>query len=178
MKIYVEDIIHFPLDTVFSTYRDNLPELSSYLPNIDAITQEEREELEDGSVKLLNVWKASPTEIPKIVRPFIDPNAISWKDYAHWDHANLTCEWRMELSIFSDHISVKGLNRFEPKGEDAVKFIINGELSVDAKKIPGVPRLLAGRIGPAIEKFVITLITPNLKGVNRGLEKLIRDRAS
>ncbi|MBH24583.1 MAG: hypothetical protein CMH57_09045 [Myxococcales bacterium] len=176
MKIHVEDTINFPRDVVFTTYRDELDQLATYLPNIDKIEVKEREELDNGSVRLLNIWKASPAEIPSIVRPFIDPSKIAWNDYALWNANDHTCEWRNELNVFTEHVSIRGKNRFEPAGDNAVKIIINGELTVDAKKIPGVPRLLAGRIGPAIEKFVVTLITPNLKEVNRGLEKFIASK--
>ncbi|MEO1268356.1 MAG: hypothetical protein AAFX99_09670, partial [Myxococcota bacterium] len=110
-------------------------------------------------------------------RPFIDPESIFWKDHALWDINDYTCAWRNELNVFTEHVSIRGKNRFEDKGEHT-QLIISGDLVVDAKNIPGVPRLLAGRIGPAIEKFVVNLITPNFKEVNRGLEQLIRSQQS
>jgi len=49
------------------------------------------------------------------------------------------------------------------------ELAIRGELEIDAKNIKGVPSLLAGTIGAAVEKFVVALITPNFKTLNRGL---------
>ena len=37
-QIDIRDTIHFPRDLVFETYRDKLPELVAYLPNIESIT--------------------------------------------------------------------------------------------------------------------------------------------
>ncbi|MEO1272206.1 MAG: hypothetical protein AAFX99_29265, partial [Myxococcota bacterium] len=80
MKIHVEDTIRYPRDIVFTTYRDGMAPLADYLPNIDSIEVKEREDNDDGTVRLLNVWKASSSEIPSIVRPFIDPESIFWPE--------------------------------------------------------------------------------------------------
>lgn len=173
MKLFVEDTIRYPLDLVFNTYRDNLDKLAVYLPNIDAIEVKEREEPKPDQVRLLNLWKAAPSEIPAVVRPFVDPSKLQWKDYALWDASDYSCTWRNELNIFTDQITIQGRNTFTAVGDNATKITINGDLTVDAKRIPGVPRFMAGKIGSAVEKFVVTTIKPNLTGVNRGLEKFI-----
>jgi hypothetical protein len=47
---------------------------------------------------------------------------------------------------------------------------------VDAKNLPGVPRLLAGKIVGEVEKFVVKMITPNLTSVNRGIESYLASK--
>jgi hypothetical protein len=35
---------------------------------------------------------------------------------------------------------------------------------------------MAGRIGSTVESFVVKLIEPNLKGINRGLERYLQSK--
>jgi hypothetical protein len=44
------------------------------------------------------------------------------------------------------------------------------------KKMPGVPRILAGRIAPKLESFIVMLITPNLEKVNQSIERYLDDK--
>ena len=55
--------------------------------------------------------------------------------------------------------------------------MLEGDLKIDLKKIPGVPRLLAGRMGPQVEKFIVSLISPNLQKVNDSLQRYLDDQA-
>ena len=49
-----------------------------------------------------------------------------------------------------------------------------GELTFDASKVPGVPRLLAGTANPLVEKFLVAQVTPNFTGIAKSLEQLLR----
>lgn len=175
MKINVTDTIAFPRDHAFTTYRDKLASLVTYLPNVEKIEVLEREELANGDTRLLNLWKASATDIPSLLRAFVKPEMLQWKDYAVWHNGEFTCSWRSEIGFLKGAINVEGKNRFEAVGDHSMKIVISGDISVNAKKIPGVPGLLAGKIGPAVEGFVVKLITPNLQEVNRGLARYLKD---
>ncbi len=79
MKLEADARISFPRELVYSTYRDRLPELVPYLPNITGITVKSRED--EGQVsKLLNVWDAQ-AEIPKVAQAIIKPEMASWLDH-------------------------------------------------------------------------------------------------
>ena len=54
-------------------------------------------------------------------------------------------------------------------------MIIAGELKCDAAKIKGVPRLMAGAIGPAVEAFLVATVKPNLVSVAKGVEAYLRE---
>ena len=81
----------------------------------------------------------------------------------------------MEVGFLSEAITARGTNRYVERGT-VDRNRDHGDLIVDAKHIPGVPRLLAGKGRSAVEKFVVKLITPNLTDVNRGLEKYLEPR--
>lgn len=172
MRISVEDVIRYPQQKVYNIQRDEMAELVRYLPNINHIEVLEREEVE-GGVRIVNVWHAAETEVPRMARNFIKPSMLSWTDYALWRDETCSCDWRLETNFFREQVKVSGTTTYEKIDDKSVRSVIEGSLEVDVAKIPGVPKLLARKFGPEIEKFVIKLITPNLKGVNRGIEQYL-----
>ncbi len=171
-KISVTDSVTYPRELVFNTFRDKLDELDDFLPDIKSITTESRDDIDDDTTKIVRLWKARDEEVPKIARKFIKPEMLQWTDTATWHMDEWTCDWEMEVGFLTDAITARGTNRYIDKG-DRVEIIIDGVLEVDAKQIPGVPGMLAGRVGKAVEGFVVKMITPNLKDVNRGMEKYL-----
>jgi hypothetical protein len=170
MKLDVSVEIPYPREKVFHTYRDKLPELVPYLPNVRGISVTSREDL--GAItKLLNRWKGGG-EIPALVRKFISDDLLEWDDHAIWNQNEFTTQWRTVVPAISEAVRAEGLNRFEDLG-GRTRLVISGLLEVDAKKIKLVPRLLAGTIGPAVEKFLVGAIKPNLVAISKGLEKYL-----
>ncbi len=171
-KIDIRDDITYSIDTVYPTFRDNLKETAHYLPNIQEIEVKKHERVDPDTVEVVNLWKASEGEVPKIAQSVIKPHMLQWTDYATWHDDDMYCEWEMEVGFLPEAVSCKGTTRYIAKG-DKTEVHIEGELSVDASKIPGVPRLLAGKLGSAVESFVVKLVTPNLRATNRAIEKYL-----
>jgi hypothetical protein len=174
MKFTIKDTIPFPRELVFSTQRDRLPELASYLNDIRSITVNERND-EGAVVRFVNEWQAGGTDIPAIARSFIKPEMLRWLDHAVWNSDDWSCNWRIELGFLPDAIEAKGLNHWKDRGNETL-VVIDGEINVNARKIPGVPGLMAGTIGPAIEKFVVGLIEPNLKKTCQGVSRFLQEQ--
>ncbi len=174
--INIKDSVAHGREKVFKTFRDELTELIPHLPDIKDIEVKDREEVDDNTVKVVNLWKAEAEEIPRLARSFIKPEMLKWTDYATWREDAWECDWRMEVGFLSDAVTCEGTNRYLEKGEGITEVVIEGTLEVDAAKIPGVPRLGAGKIGRVIESFVVKLITPNLTQVNRGLESYLKSK--
>jgi hypothetical protein len=170
-KINITDEIAHDRETVFATFRDHLKDLLPYLPNIESITVEKRED-KDNRVDVVNLWKASGEEVPRVAQAFIKPEMLQWHDYATWKNDAFLCEWDMKVGFLPGAVTCKGTTRYEEKN-GKTRIVMEGELKVDASKIRGVPRLVAGKVGDAVEGFVVKLITPNLTEVNRGLEKYL-----
>lgn len=171
MRISADARIPFPRPLVFATYRDELANLVPYLPNVRAIEVKSRSD--DGAVvKMLNVWHGGG-EIPAAARAFVSEAMLSWDDHARWDGEAWTCEWKVVTHAFSEAVSCGGTNRFVDEG-DATIVQIRGELSIDAKKVAGVPKLLAGSVSKTVEELLAKKIAPNLvqtaDGVRRFLE--------
>ncbi len=174
MKLQADAKMNFGRDLVFETYRDRLPELTPYLPDIKAITVQERSD-EGSTTKILNLWEAS-TEIPAIAEKIIKPEMLAWLDHATWDADARTVDWRIETRMFTENVKCWGKNTVREDGDGCI-FEIRGELEVSLKGIPGVPRFLAGKVAPHVEKFVVQLMTPNLLAVANGVERYLADQA-
>lgn len=174
--IDIKDTVAHDRETVFSTFRDELTELIPHLPDVKDIEVKDREDVDDSTVKVTNLWKAEPEEIPRLARSFIKPEMLKWTDYATWRQDDWECDWVMEVGFLSDAVTCEGTTRYVDKGDGETEVIIKGKLEVDAAQIPGVPRFGAGKIGSAVENFVVRLITPNLTNVNRGLESYLEQK--
>ena len=174
MKFTIQEDIQFPLEDVFRVQRDELEALSDYLPTVDEIVVDSREE--DGDVvRLVNLWKGSSAEIPGIARPFIKPEMLNWIDRAEWNSATHVCNWETEVGFLPDAVEAAGTTRFEYDGETTT-VIIEGEITIHARRIPGIPRIAAGKVGKAVEKFVVKMIEPNLRETTEAIGRYLEDQ--
>lgn len=171
MKIHSESLIGFPIELVYETYRDRLPEMVAYMPDVKKIEVLSRKDGEKGPL-LHNRWHAS-TELPAVLKPVIKPEMMRWDDFATWDDQARHVDWRIELATMKEQVRCSGRNRFIAEG-DSTRVILTGDLQIDLKKVPGVPGFMAGKIAPQVEKFIVMLITPNLQKVNSSLEDFLK----
>ena len=174
MRIHSESIIRHPRQAAFAAYRDQLGDIVPYLDDIREIRVAKRVVVGD-SVKLHNIWVAD-REIPSFAKTFLKPHMLQWDDYADWRQDEHRCHWRLE-TFFKDGVRCTGMNTFLAVDANTTRVVLEGDLKIDLKKIPGVPRLLAGRMGPQVEKFIVSLISPNLQKVNDSLQRYLDDQA-
>lgn len=172
MQFTVKESIPFPRERVFAAQRDKLPELAPFLHDIESITVQSREE---GATvtKLVNIWKAKGGDVPAALRGFIKPEMLQWTDYASWDSEAWRCDWNIVLGFLPGVIECRGNTSFaEAAGRTTVT--IGGDIRIHADKLPGVPRFMAGKIGETVEKFVVSMIKPNLSKTNEGVTSYLR----
>ena len=170
MELRTDVPLPFPRARVFTTYRDRLDDLLVYLPDIRGYEKVKREE-RPGEVLLVNKWKGGG-EIPAVARSFLNESMLSWTDHATWRETDWVCSWRTDIHAFPGALLASGTHRFveTPTG---CRIEFRGDIKCDSAKVPGVPRLLAGSINPAIEKLFVGKIGENLAGVGRGIGKLL-----
>ena len=174
MKLEAVADIPFAREQVYAVYRDRLPQLVPYLPNIREIVQKSRTE-EGHLVKVLNLWKGGG-EIPAAARSVVSEKLLEWDDDATWDNHAFTCEWRIVTPHFKDAVYAAGNNTFEALGPDRTRLTIRGELTIDGARVPGVPKFLAKTVAPVVEKFLIAAIKPNLLEVSKGVERFLKEK--
>jgi hypothetical protein len=174
MEIRTDVTLAFPRERVFATYRDRLEELRVYLPNIRALRVKSRE-VRGAEVDLVNEWTGGG-EIPAVARSFLSESMLRWTDHATWVEASFVCDWRTVVHAFPGALLCSGQNRFvEASGKTRIEF--RGQLTCDASKVPGVPRLLARSINGTVEKLFVGKIGENLVAVGEGVGKLLASEA-
>ena len=167
MRIDSESRIAHPRARVYQAYRDNLPEIAAYIPDIEKIVVHSRKE-SDAGVDLHNEWVAD-TEIPAIASKIIKPEHLRWDDYAKWNDAGFYVDWTIKTRVFTESVTCSGRNTFVEDGADRTRVKLTGNLVIQLKDIRGVPNFLAKRMAPQIEAFIVKMITPNLEQVNRSI---------
>ncbi|MBN2361754.1 MAG: hypothetical protein JXR83_20040 [Deltaproteobacteria bacterium] len=168
-----DQIINHPQQQVFETYRDRLPELVPYLPNLDRIEVLERTDQGAGIVKLKNLWCGN-VRIPKAARPFVKEELMSWFDYATWDAHRYSVDWVFELRVFTEAASCSGHNTFEVLDDQRTRYRLTGELLIDLGKMPFVPRVFRP-LAPRVEKWLIDGVQPNLESIGAAVGKFLDD---
>lgn len=171
MRIEAETPIHHPRARVYRAYRDRLPELARYIPNVRSIRVLAREDLPAGP-KLHNVWEAE-ARIPRVAAAFIKPEMLQWDDHAHWKDRQHLCEWTIATRFFTEQVRCRGTNTFHAEGRDGTRVALEGEITISLEGFPGVPRALRSVLEPQVERFVVALILPNLRRVQSALERLL-----
>jgi|HubBroStandDraft_4_1064222.scaffolds.fasta_scaffold373779_1 hypothetical protein len=175
MDLRADARIPFPRETVFAAYRDDVVELVPYLTNVQAIEIKSRKD--DGDlVEFVNEWRGGG-EIPAAVRAFLSESMLSWTDYATWNAKSLSCDWRIETHAFTEAVRAVGHNRFLEDGVNQTALEIRGTFEVDAKKIRGVPRFLAGTVGRTVEDFMVGKIQSNLVETAKSLTLYLEAKA-
>ena len=174
MEIRTDTILTYPRKVVYETYRDRLPELEPYLPNITKIVVL-RSDRDGDDLHLLNEWHGKG-DIPRVARSILKPEMLRWKDHADWHDADWSVDWRMELAFLNEMVETHGTNHFVEVGDDRCRVEIRGVLDIDGSRIPGVPRLLGRKIAPQIEKFIVALIKPNLVKTAEGVQQFLDEQ--
>ncbi len=146
------------------------------MANVEAIHVLKREEVDGGRVRLHNEW-VGKGEIPRVAQGIVRPEMVRWDDYAEWDAETQSCAWELKIRVFRESFRCSGRTRMveEPRPGSAAgtRVVVAGTLEVSVRDVPGVPRILAGTIAPAIERFIVTMVTPNLEQINVSLSRYL-----
>ena len=110
------------------------------------------------------------------MRAILSESVLTWTDYAEWNEDEHFCKWRTEAHSFKEAVDSRGKNHFVEAGPGRMIIRIEGRIDVDAAKIPGVPRLVAGKDGRLIESFLIKQVQDNLQEVARGVGRYLSEQ--
>lgn len=174
MKIESSEIIKRPLNEVYNLVRNDLVKVVPYLPNVDRIEVKDKTE-DNGKLSVTNHWYAK-VELPSMMTKFLKPEILSWKDMANWDDASHTVNYKMESFLANDLFDAKGTNVFVAVDENTTELKLKFELTIYPEKVPGVPRLLAGKVKPMIEGLIEKMITPNLTSLGKGINQYFQNQ--
>jgi hypothetical protein len=180
VRIEADTIVPFPRELVFRAYRDELPNVVAFLPNVRSIEIKDRKE-EGGLVKLHNVWHGGG-DIPAALRAVVDEKVLRWDDFASWDETSFTGTWSIRTHAFTEAVSCSGVTKMLPVGPAVdgggkCRVELTGDFNIDAKKLSGIPSFMAGSLGKAVESFLAKQITANLASTTEGLSRYLASKA-
>ena len=171
MIISTRTYLPFPRSLVFTTYRDRLPELVPYMPNIQGITIKSRQERGEH-IEQVNEWQGGG-DVPAAARSILDESMLSWTEHALWDETNFTTAWKIETHAYTEAVLCKGNNRFLEKDQGTL-ITSEGELSIDSNKIKNVPSFIAKMVSGVVEDFLGKKIEPNLVQMGEGVHRYLK----
>ena len=172
MNISIKSTIPFPIKAVFEAMRDHMPELVPYMPNVQKIDVEHRQQ--DGNIlHLRNRWTPAQTEIPSVARPFIKPEQTYWIYHAQWEDNTNACSWRLEMAFMPDRIDCSGTTSFVALTDTQTQMVIKGTLTLNLKGL--VPRLLLNRATKSVESFVGKMVEPNFQKTTEALTNYLKN---
>jgi hypothetical protein len=174
MEIRADGVVHHPREMVFRTLRDRLGDIVAFMPNVTSVDSVERVEESPGRHRVVNVWHGEGA-IPAVARRFIKPNMLQWTDRAVWEESDWTCKWEQETAFFTDRVTCAGRNRYVEVDPRVTRIEIRGTFALRLQGLTGLPGPLARRATPAVERFIVGLITPNLSTTATAAERFLND---
>lgn len=174
MRIEADSVIPFPRDVVFRAYRDDLTKVVEFMPNVRRIDIVSRKD--DGGITTLhNVWHGGG-DVPAALRAFVDEKLLAWDDFATWNEDAHGCDWSIRTHAFTEAVSCKGHTKMIPVGEGKTRVELAGDFAIDGKKLKGIPSLVAGSVGRAVEGFLAKQITANLGSTTDALARYLSQK--
>lgn len=169
---FTEAISH-PRERVYELLKNGLTDLVPLVPNVIQVSELSREQIGPGEENIVNEWHGDPGSAPRLLRPFIRPEMQIWRDYAHWvDHEYLV-HWRFEAPSFANFYECGGTNYVEEDGSGGTIVRLTGTLVTHPERIRGVPKGLARKLAPTVEKWLINLVSPNLSELPKAVQQFL-----
>ncbi len=155
-------VVKQPVDLVWRTVRDYMPEIASKLDDVERVTVRERRQVDGGTIEILNDWRIRP--VVPMLADWVGQENLGWLDRATWDETTRTCSWSISPFFLTDAIRCSGRAVYEAAMDGAgTKVLFEGTFDLDASRIGGV---LGSVTRPAIavaESVIKNLIPKNFR---------------
>ena len=168
MKFQETAVIALPAPDVFALMAERVEELVPFLPNIDSIRTEALEKKDKLRTITTRLWQALPGHLPRAFRPFLSAEMMSWTDHSTWDASDFSEVWNVTNPGPVDLYTCTGRNTFRPHPERPETHTLvhfSGDLELKPEHVKGVPAFLGRRLKPAVEAFIVRLISQNFAEV-------------
>lgn len=168
-------IVKHPLDLVWTTIRDRLPEMVPMLADVASITVLDRREDGSGTISLINEWRVR-LNIPTILSAVVKPEMLGWIDRAEWGEVTHECRWAIEPFFLAEAVRCAGTTVYGPAiGGRGTRITFAGTLDIDNARLRAIPTSLGVPVSAALETLVSTLIPKNFRKTSDALAKLLGD---
>lgn len=158
-------VVRQPVETLWTTVRDRLPELAPMIDDLESVALREREALAPGELRLVNEWRAKQ-RVPEPLRRALRADAIGWIDRNVWRDGERRCDWEIEPYVLADRIRCEGCTLYEPAlGGRGSRVTFEGRFELAAGALAELAGPLERPLAAFVESIVTILIPRNLRKV-------------
>jgi hypothetical protein len=170
-------IVKQPLEPVWKTVRDRLPELVQFVDDLESVTVIQRDVPGQGRVRLLNQWRTRQN-VPALLQPKLGAAAIGWLDRNEWDEATRRCNWQIEPNVLGDHISCRGMTSYEPAiAGRGTRVTFEGVFDLSPSALRSVAGPFERPLTAFVESIVTTMVPKNFRRILEAATELIRSES-
>jgi hypothetical protein len=172
MQFKTISLIKYGIVNVWTTMRDDLPDLAKMMEDIESITEEERKN-SSAICYVVNTWK-SAIKLPQSIKTHFGTDLFVWTDRAEWDNETHVCKWTIELHRFRDSIRCHGSTTFETAmGGLGTKITFSGDLDWNSQKLAGLTGLFGETVLMMAENIVQNAIQKNFRKIAETITKYL-----
>ncbi len=164
-------IVKHPIEQVWLTVLNRLPDLVPFMEDMEKISQLKREDLPYGVTRLDNLWQAKPmlrlspgssTATGQGLQ--LKPEMFAWIDRAEWRPQDHACHWQIESRFMPDALKCWGVTSYEPAiGGRGTRVTFEGKLGMSTGTLlPGLG-FLDGSLMSGFETLASSLIPKNMR---------------
>lgn len=162
----------FPRESVFRTYRDDLPALIEFLPHVRRIEAVDRQDV-TGGIETRHTWHGGG-DIPIPVQRGLGDNAFPLGRACPVVRGGLVVRLVHRDARLPRRGAVRGASHVRGFGPAHAAFEeIKGSMSIDLGAIKALPSFLADGLAKTVEQFVSRQITANLLSVSDALTRYL-----
>lgn len=171
MLISIDAHIPFPRHAVYTTYRDKLTELATYMSKVRQIKFKSSQE-QDGLLYLVHEWYGG-ADVPALARAFLSEDLLNWTEESIWNNTEYTNSWHIKTHVFTEAVYCRGKNHFL-EDDSGTLIQSRGELIIDPQQIKGTPQQLTATIARIVENSLSKQITPNFQQMSEGVSDYLK----
>jgi hypothetical protein len=171
-------MVRHPRGVVWSTVRDQMPALVPHLRDVESVVVSSRDDRSDGSVQLVNEWRAR-AQIPPLLKTVIKPEMLAWTDLAQWMPATWQCQWEIRPHFMTENVRCVGTTSYEEAmAGRGTRVIFNGRLDIAPGRMPGVTTLIGGPTIRGVEAFVTALVPKNFQKLAKAVDEHLQSASA
>lgn len=171
-------VVRHPREVVWSTVRDHMAALVPHLRDVDSVVVSSRADRPDGSVQLVNEWRAR-AQIPALLSAVIKPEMLAWTDLAQWSPETWQCRWEIRPHFMTENVHCVGTTYYEQAmAGRGTRVVFDGRIDIAPGRMPGVATLIGGPTIRGVEAFVTSLVPKNFQKLAKAVDEHLQSASA
>lgn len=176
MRFEVSETTSHPRSVVFAAHRDRVADIVRGLEEVDRVELRSRARHAGGREEHVHHWYGTAAALPALVRPFVPPHLLTWRQKTLWDPFHWTATWEIDLLALGPAVDVRGTNAYAEEGTGC-RIDVAGDFVFRPDRVPQLAQIPASAV-PMVEKAVVSLILPLVKRSGAAVARWLDEQAS